>query len=272
MIALMFLAAAASAPAPTAPSAAPTAQALIAGAEHAVRANRLDQASVMISRAIGAGASGVDLDRVMADLAYASGKNAEALARYETVLKRAPANRAVLEPAGIAALKLGNVERASELLSRATALPSASWRAWNALGVVADLRSDWVTADDCYSQAMKLAPDELGPINNQGWSLLLRGRWQDALGYFEKASAINPKAKRAGNNLELARNALAAELPASRAGETDESWAARLNDAGMAAAILGDRGRAIAAFTQALDASGTWYARAANNLETYGSR
>jgi tetratricopeptide (TPR) repeat protein len=208
----------------------------------------------------------------MADLAYASGKNAEALARYETVLKRAPANRAVLEPAGIAALKLGNVERASELLSRATAVPSASWRAWNALGVVADLRSDWVTADDCYSQAMKLAPDELGPINNQGWSLLLRGRWQDALGYFEKASAINPKAKRAGNNLELARNALAAELPARRAGETDESWAARLNDAGMAAAILGDRGRAIAAFTQALDASGTWYARAANNLETYGSR
>jgi len=272
MIALALLAAAASAPPPAAPSGAPSAQALIAGAEHAVRANRLDQASVMISRAVGAGASGPDLDRVIADLAYASGKYAEALARYEAVLKRAPTNRAVLEPAGIAALKLGNVARASELLSRATAAPSASWRAWNALGVVADLRSDWATADDCYSHAMELAPGEVGPVNNRGWSLLLRGQWQDALSYFEKAAAINPKSARTANNLELARNALAAELPQRRAGESDQSWAARLNDAGVAAAILGEQDRATAAFTQALDASGSWYARAANNLEAFGHR
>jgi hypothetical protein len=45
-----------------------------------------------------------------------------------------------------------------------------------------------------------------------------------------------------------------------------------LNDAGVAAAILGDKRRATAAFTQALDVSGTWYSRAANNLETLGSR
>jgi len=40
-----------------------------------------------------------------------------------------------------------------------------------------------------------------------------------------------------------------------------------LNDAGVASAILGDRKKAVAAFTQALEASGSWYERAADNLD-----
>ena len=35
---------------------------------------------------------------------------------------------------------------------------------------------------------------------------------------------------------------------------------------------MGDTKRAVAAFTQALEASGRWYARAANNLEGTGVR
>jgi Flp pilus assembly protein TadD len=109
-------------------------------------------------------------------------------------------------------------------------------------------------------------------VNNLGWSHLLRGNWKEALSLFEKAVALDPKSNRAANNLELARSALAAELPNRRAGESDSSWAARLNDAGVAAAILGDKGRATAAFSQALDVSGTWYVRAANNLEAFRGR
>ena len=55
-------------------------------------------------------------------------------------------------------------------------------------------------------------------------------------------------------------------------GESDSAWAARLNDAGVVSALIGDKRRATAAFTQALDVSGTWYSRAANNLEALGSR
>ena len=61
--------------------------------------------------------------------------------------------------------------------------------------------------------------------------------------------------------------ALAADLPQRRAGESDRDWAVRLNDAGVAAELLGDRQRAVAAFTQALDASPMWYGRASNNLQ-----
>lgn len=270
MIAVLLMAAAVS----TAPAAAmpPNPRELVVGAEHAVRANRLDQAALMIARAAGAGAAGPDLDRAIADLAYASGRFDEAFARYQQLLKTSAVDEGLLEQAGIAALKLGDVANASLLLSRATSARGASWRAWNALGVVADLRSDWTTADACYDEAARLVPGEVEPINNRGWSQLLRGNWREALSLFETAIALDPKSARAVNNLELARSALAAELPSRRRGESDSSWAARLNDAGVAAAILGDTGRATAAFSQALDVSGTWYVRAANNLEALGSR
>jgi len=250
----------------------PDVHALLAGASHAARVHRLEQANLMVARAVSAGASGPELNHAMADLAYASGRYEEALASYDAYLKAAPQDALALEFAGIAALKLGKLERASSLLGQATARPNAGWRAWNALGAVSDLNADWAKADDCYDHAWRLAPKEAGPVNNRGWSLLLRGDWKAALELFEQATALDPKSKRAANNLDLARAALAAELPHREPGESASSWAARLNDAGLAAAILGDKARATAAFTQAVDASGTWYARAANNLEAMGKQ
>jgi len=266
---LLVVAAVATAPAATPP---PNTRGLIAGAEHAIQANRLDQARLMIARAVGSGAAGPELDRVTADLDYASGRYQQAFARYQSLLKTSAFDESLLERAGIAALKLGDVTNASLLLSRATSTRGASWRAWNALGVVADLRKDWTAAIACYDEASRLAPGEVEPVNNRGWSHLLRGDWKEALSLFEAAVALDPKSARAINNLELARSALAAELPGRRAGESDSSWAARLNDAGVAAAILGDKGRATAAFSQALEVSDTWYFRAANNLEALRSQ
>jgi len=101
---------------------------------------------------------------------------------------------------------------------------------------------------------------------------VLRGEWRQALIFFQRAIELDPKSERIADNLELARMALAAELPRREPGESEASWAARLNDAGIAAVIMGDKSRATAAFTQALDVSGAWYARAANNLEALGSR
>jgi hypothetical protein len=45
-----------------------------------------------------------------------------------------------------------------------------------------------------------------------------------------------------------------------------------LNDAGVAAEMLGQKKRAVAAFTQALDASPIWYDRASNNLKALGEQ
>jgi Flp pilus assembly protein TadD len=236
-------------------------------ARRAAASGRLDQARLMIANAIAAGASPADADRAVADLAFDSGNYPEALGVYQKLLTLAPDDTAVLERAGIAALHIGNIVVAATLIDRATARPSASWRAWNARGAIADMKADWPAADTAYGQAERLAPGHFEVVNNRGWSRLLRGDWQGAVDFLQKAAALAPKSVRAANNLELARAALSADLPVRNPGEADHEWAARLNDAGMAAQLLGDRKRAIAAFTQALEASGSWYERAANNLQ-----
>ena len=117
-----------------------------------------------------------------------------------------------------------------------------------------------------YAKAGELAPTQPDLINNRGWSQLLRGNWQAALELFERAAALSPQTKRIANNVELARVALNGDLPARRRNESSNAWAARLNDAGVAARLLGDQSKALAAFTRAVQASDVWYARAANNL------
>lgn len=261
IVALSVAAAVAAAqPAPAVPRPA------LADIAHAIEARRLNQARVMIARAIAAGEKGEAIDRLTADLAFANGKNAEALARYEQLMAADPNDVILAEQAGIAALRLGETDHAAPLLARATKSASATWRAWNAKGVLADLRADWLEADTAYERAAALSPDNAEVINNRGWSHLLRGEWAAARSDFERAATLDRKSTRIANNLELARAAMAADLPNRRAGESDRDWAGRLNDAGMAARIMGNSTKAIAAFTQALEASGSWYARAANNL------
>lgn len=247
-------------------AATPLPQTPLAEADHAIKAGRLDQARTMIAAAVSTGASGPAVDRLLADLAYAAGDNARALAGYSTLLVGTPDDSTMAERAGIAALRLNRTEEAAALLTRAASLPAASWRAWNALGVAADRRSDWETADTAYARAAALAPDRAEISNNVGWSLLLRGEWEAAAAELERAASLDPRSSRIADNLEFARAAVDAGLPARRAGESDEGWAARLNDAGVAAAARGDRARAVAAFAQAIEARSAWYQRAANNL------
>lgn len=269
MITVQLIAAAVAAAPPTT---APIVHQLVIGAEHAVQVNRLDQASLMASRALAAGASGPEMDRLLADLIFAKANYREAFGRYEALLKIDPLNPKLQERAGIAALKVGNLDRAYSLLEAATSRSAATWRSWNALGVVADLKANWSKADDCYARAAKLAPDEFEPINNHGWSLVLRGNWSASIPFFERAVALQPKSERARDNLDLATAALSRNLPERRPGESEQSWAARLNDAGLAASAVGDKQRATAAFTQALEVSTIWYARAANNLKALAGR
>ena len=235
-------------------------------AVQALHAGRLDQARIMLDAAVQGGAKGDEVDRLLAELAFRSGDFAGALDRYQRLAAAFPQEPLAFERAGIAALHLGDLRRANSALTGATALPGASWRAWSALGAVADFRRDWDQADLAYEGALALAPDRSEVLNNRGWSLLLRGQWQEALQLLERAAELDPKSRRIARNLDLARAALAEDLPRRRAGESESGWAARLNDAGVVAAASGDRQRAIAAFARAIETSSQWFERAANNL------
>lgn len=263
MILAWLLAAAAPPPA----AATPVPEAPLAEARHAIGAGRFDQARIMIARAVAAGSRGPAVDRVLADLAFESGRMEEAASRYAALAVEVAGDVAIVERAGLAAIRSGDRNSGASWIERATAMPGASWRAWNALGVLADLRRDFDAADRAYARAAELEPSEAEVINNIGWSMLLRGEWEKAIAELERAYALDPGEKRIANNLELARAALAEDLPAHRPGETDEDWAARLNDAGVIARWRGEDRKAIAAFTRAIDARTVWYERAANNLK-----
>lgn len=265
---LAWLLAAAAAPPATVPAVAPAApSAPLAEARHAIDVGRLDQARLLIARAVAAGSRGPAVNRLLADLDFAAGRMSEAAARYAALAAAANAELFVIERAGLTALRSGDRASASSWMDKARAMPGASWRVWNTLGVLADLRQDFAEADRGYAKAVELAPQEAEIANNMGWSRVLRGEWEAAAASLERAHALDPASRRIANNLELARAALAEDLPARAAPESNEAWAARLNDAGVAAHMRGDNARAIAAFAQAIQARSTWYERAANNLE-----
>ena len=255
---MLFLAAAA--------LAAATPALALAEARHALDAGRLDQAATMITAALGTGASGEPVDRLNADLAFARRDWTRATPIYVRLSDNHPADALLAERAGIAALELGQSVIAATMLERATAIPSAGWRAWNARGALADKQGAWDAADAAYARAFALAPNRPEIANNRGWSLLLRGRWREAESELSRGVALAPSSPRIANNLDLARAALAADLPQRRADEDDDAWAARLNDAGVVAAMKGDRARAIAAFGQAIELRATWDPRTAANL------
>jgi Flp pilus assembly protein TadD len=77
------------------------------------------------------------------------------------------------------------VALAKGLTDHAVSLPGASWRSWNARGVVADLMRDFDKADSSYRRALELAPGQAEILNNLGWSRLLRGDWAGALAPLE---------------------------------------------------------------------------------------
>lgn len=233
---------------------------------NAIDANRLVQARRMLADALAAGCSGPELDRLFAHVAFADQRWTEAQSRYLRLIENAPDDTQSVERAGIATIMLGDTKRGRELIQRAISSGRGTWQAWNALGVLSDLEGDWNGADAAYATAQELSPNEPKVLNNHGWSLILRGEWESAVRVLERAATLEPGSRRIANNLELARAALDADLPKRRDGESSSDFAARLNDAGVAAEKSGDRARAIAAFTRALAVSDSWYARAANNL------
>ena len=268
---MLALAEPAAAAAPPAEPSQPQSQISLAEAGRAIAAGRLDQAKTILGVAIAAGAKGEPVDRLLADLSFARGEDEQALILYKTLLGQHPDEVLLLERAGIAALRLGRAVEATALLDRATRQPQAGWRSWNARGIAADRQGRWDEADAAYAQALALDPSRAEVANNHGWSMMLRGRWVEALASFERAAAINPRLPRLDNNLELARAAVATDLPHRLAGEDDESFAARLNDAGVVAAASGQTKKAEAAFAQAIEVRSRWYARAAENLAALGA-
>lgn len=235
-------------------------------AAYALSEGRTLQARTMLGEAVRMGAIGETVERLLADLDFAERRFEQSLARTRMLLVDNPDDIVLLERAGLSTLALGNTAEAEAMLQRAVRRGSDRWRTFNGLGIVADRKGDWAGADAAYGQAAMLGPDQGVLFNNRGWSLMLQGRWEEALLPLTQAVAMAPDNERYTANLALAEMAVSEDLPSRGDMETDEAFAARLNDAGVVAAAQGLDTKAIAAFTRAIEARSQYYERAAANL------
>jgi Tfp pilus assembly protein PilF len=185
---------------------------------------------------------------------------------FSLVADNPDVRRQALQGMGIAALQLGEVEVAQEILARVTAEDPSLWRAWNALGVAHDLRQQRDQARAAYAAALARSPRPEIVLNNQGFSLLAGGDYGGAQRAFEAALARNPEFAAARTNLQIClgfQNRYTDLLDRADAKELPRL----LNNLGYVALLKGDLPRAEAYFARALDASPSFYPSAWRNLQ-----
>ncbi len=235
--------------------------------ETAIAQGRLHQAELMVASHRVAGAADSRLDALEADLLLAQHKHEAALAIYLKLAAAAPEEAHFWTGAGIASLQLRRLDDAMAQLRRAAALPGADWKTWNALGVLSDHRRAWQASEEAYGRALALAPASPVALNNRGYSLLLQKRFGEALDLLRRAAALEPENQRIALNLKLAA-AMSGDYSLRRGPrESAQAWARRLNNAGYAAWLAGDRAAARSLLARAIEASEIHYSRAAENLK-----
>jgi Flp pilus assembly protein TadD len=201
------------------------------------------------------------------ELSLARGRYQDALANF-TSIKADPKLRGLaLEGEGIALAKLGRPDEAMASLQAAVAEDPIAWRAWNALGSEFDRRHDWSSAEAAYAHAVSGSGGAAIALNNRGFSRLSQKKPDLAILDFVAALQKKPDLTPARNNLRLAMS-MQGEYDRAIKGAAAADQAAVLNNAGFAAMLRGDYGKARELLTQAMKIKGGYYALAAANLET----
>ncbi|MBY8826483.1 hypothetical protein K7G82_29545 [Sphingomonas colocasiae] len=233
----------------------------------AIAGGRLAQARAMIARADpGAPDIAAALPLLTAELALAERHDDIAYSAFAALRRQAPGDCRADEGFALAALRLNRMEGVREALETATRQCPDRWKAWNALGVVNDRSARWAESDAAYRQALATSPDRAKILNNLGYSMILRKCPAEAIALLREATRLAPRNLRAANNLDIARSAAGEDMIAQIPDKGSERWADRVNNAGYAAFLAGDKGHAMRYLSTAISAADVYPARAAANL------
>lgn len=234
--------------------------------DEAITANRLVQARTLLEQAQMAGQSGVMLDLLKAEYDQAQGQTDLALAGFGLLTKKPEVAARANQGAGIAAIRSKRIDDALVYLTAATAADTGQWRAWNALGVVYDIKRNWTAAESAYANGLAARPNSGEILANRGYSRLLQRRFTEALPDLQQARKLLPENDKVETNLRLALALSGDYENAIGISAGDADLAKRLNNAGYAAWLRGDIAEAKAYLNRAMELSETYYDRAANNL------
>ena len=127
----------------------------------------------------------------------------QAAAVLERAALRQPKDTEVLAAYGKALSETGRVKEAAEVLGRAHTPERPDWRILSAQGVVSDKLGDHAGALKFYEAALRIAPDEPSLLSNQGFSLALARRLEEAEASLRRAAAHPRADMRVRQNLVL---------------------------------------------------------------------
>jgi Flp pilus assembly protein TadD len=174
-----------------------------------------------------------------------------AIKYFDILLARDDQDVEAMEGKAITLLGAGDYENARTLLQDIVSRDERRWRGFNALGVLADLESDFSLSSDYYQRALALEPHE----------------YAKAEAILAKGLAIEPGYFRIRNNLAIALSwqkkyqealdVLVAKLP----------YAVACNNVGYIAMLNEDYDSAKYYFKTAISSSTRFYVEAARNLD-----
>lgn len=141
------------------------------------------------------------------------------------------------------------------------------YRAYNSMGVISDLKKDYVEALLYYKVALKVQPRSAVVWNNMGYSRYLAGDWRAAEKSFKRAIAYRENYEQVWKNLGLLYTRQERYPEAlDTFGRLMEKYQA-YNDIGYLCMLEGKHEKAAEFFSKALQLSPSYYEMAKENLE-----
>jgi Flp pilus assembly protein TadD len=201
----------------------------------------------------------------VAECLLALGKAGDARPMFEALAHNPKFHAVGLQGEGLALLVLGQREDGAKFLREAVEADPKLWRAYNGLGLLADLKRQPDEAAEHYAKALA-GSESAAVFNNMGYSRLLAGKPDEAIVSFRKALGLEPNSETVLNNLRLA---IAAKGNYGEALRTvpREQMAAALNNVGYIAMQRGDFHSAEGYLARSMENSSSFNTIAARNLE-----
>jgi Flp pilus assembly protein TadD len=127
-----------------------------------------------------------------------------AFAYADELHRQKPDDATVLVLRGTIYREKGLFREAEADLREAVHLDGKVAEAHAAMGILFDITFRGADAETQHRLAVKQEPQNPSYLNNLGFSLFLRGKFKDAIGYYQQASRLDPTSRRVRTNLGFA--------------------------------------------------------------------
>lgn len=234
-------------------------------AEKAIQNGKTDLAQLYYIKAYNMDQNNSQVLQKMSDLYINLKKYDLAEVSFNLILKQQQDDLKTMEQYGLLLINMRNYPKAEDYLNRVIA-KQQSWRAYNGLGIIANVQGDVQKAETLFKKADGILPNSPDLLNNIGFALYSANKLDEAASYYIKALQINPGFKKAIYNYGLLQARLSHYEQAYTAFTKIASPAEANNNIGYIAMMNGDYTEANSYLQEAIQSAPEFYQKANDNL------